>query len=79
MAMTGMPTDAATVLVMTSTMMMTSARLGETLYVHFDRDRTGSIGPVLQVLKDGRYIATGEKNNLAITKLGLKRLEAAMF
>jgi hypothetical protein len=51
----------------------------ETLYVHFDRDRTGSIGPVLQVLKDGRYIAADEKNNVAITKLGLKRLEAAMF
>ena len=51
----------------------------ETLYVHFDRDRTGSIGPVLQVLKDGRYIATDVKNNVMITKLGLKRLEAAMF
>jgi hypothetical protein len=48
------------------------------LYVHFYIDRTGSLGPVLQVLKDGRYIAADEKNNVA-TKLGLKRLEGAMF
>jgi hypothetical protein len=51
----------------------------ETLYVHFDLDRTGSIGPVLHALRDGRYIAADEKNNVSITKLGLKRLEAAMF
>jgi hypothetical protein len=51
----------------------------ETLYVHFHRDRTGSIGAVLQALKNGRYIAADEKNNVTITKLGLKRLEAAMF
>jgi hypothetical protein len=51
----------------------------ETLYVHFDPDRTGSIGPVLHKLKDGRYIAADEKNNVTITKLGLQRLEAGMF
>ena len=49
------------------------------LSAQFDLDRTGSIGPVLHALKDGRYIAADEKNNITITKLGLKRLEAAMF
>ena len=51
----------------------------ETLYIHYDLDRTGSIGPVLRALKDGRYVAVDEENNVTITKLGLKRLEAAMF
>jgi hypothetical protein len=51
----------------------------EKLYAQFDLDRTGSIGPVLHALKDGRYIATDDKNNVTITQLGLKRLEAAMF
>jgi len=51
----------------------------ETLCAHFDVDRTGIIGPVLHTLKDGRYIAADEKNDVTITKLGLKRLEAAMF
>jgi hypothetical protein len=49
------------------------------LYVHFDPNRSGDIGPVLQVLKEGRYISVDEKQNVTITDLGLKRLEAAMF
>jgi hypothetical protein len=51
----------------------------QTLYIRFDLDRTGSIDAVLQALKDGRYVAVDEENNVTITKLGLKRLEAAMF
>jgi hypothetical protein len=51
----------------------------ETLYGEFDLHRTGNVGPVLHALKDGRYIAVDEKNNVTITKLGLKRLEAGMF
>jgi hypothetical protein len=42
----------------------------QTLHIHFDLDRTGSIGPVLQALKDGRYVAVDEENNVTITELG---------
>ena len=49
------------------------------LYVHFDPNRSEDIGPVLQELKEGRYISVDQKKNVTITDLGLKRLEAAMF
>ena len=49
------------------------------LCVQFDLHRTGDIAPLLHALKEGRYIAVDEKNNITITKLGLKRLEAGMF
>lgn len=51
----------------------------EALCIQFDLHRTGDIGPLLQALKEGRYIAVDEKNKITITKLGLKRLEAGMF
>ena len=49
------------------------------LYVHFDPNRSEDIGPVLQELREGRYISVDQKKNVTITDLGLKRLEAAMF
>jgi hypothetical protein len=42
----------------------------EKLYAQFDLDRTGSIGPVLHALKDGRYIATDDKNKLRSASWG---------
>ena len=51
----------------------------EALSVHFDSHKTGDIGLVLHFLKDGLYITVDGKNYVAITKLGLKRLESAMF
>jgi hypothetical protein len=51
----------------------------EPLSVHFDPHKTGDIGPVFHLLKEGQYITVDEQNFVAITKLGLKRLESAMF
>jgi hypothetical protein len=51
----------------------------ELLHVHFDLQRTGHVGPVLQELKDGHYIAVDGNNKVTITEVGLKRLEAGMF
>jgi hypothetical protein len=51
----------------------------EGLSVHFDPHQTGDLGHVLHFLKDGQYITIDAKNFVAITKLGLKRLESAMF
>ena len=52
-----------------------------TLRLQFDSEshQPADIGRVLNTLKEGRYIAVDEKNNVTITKLGLKRLEAGMF
>ena len=49
------------------------------LCLQFDSHQTAGIGHVLNTLKEGRYIAVDEKDNITITKLGLKRLEAGMF
>jgi hypothetical protein len=51
----------------------------DVVYAHFDPSRTGDIGPVLHLLKEGHYVAVDVKNCVTITKLGLKRLESAMF
>jgi hypothetical protein len=51
----------------------------KTLHLQFDSHQPADIGHVLNTLKEGRYIAVDEKNNVTITKLGLKRLEAGMF
>jgi hypothetical protein len=51
----------------------------KTLHLQFDSHELADIGHVLNTLKEGRYIAVDEKNNVTITKLGLKRLEAGMF
>ena len=51
----------------------------KTLHLQFDPHQPVDIGHVLNTLKEGRYIAVDEKNNITITKLGLKRLEAGMF
>lgn len=50
-----------------------------TLYLQFDSHLPVNIGDVLNTLKEGHYIAVDKKNNITITKLGLKRLEAGMF
>ena len=49
------------------------------MYAHFNVHRTGSIGPVLSELLEGRYIAVDKQKKVSITSLGLKRVEAAMF
>ena len=51
----------------------------KTLHLQFESHQPADIGHVLNTLKEGRYIAVDEKNNVTITKLGLKRLEAGMF
>lgn len=51
----------------------------EALYALFDPQRTGVLGSVLHLLKAGHYITIDGMNQVAITKLGLKRLESAMF
>jgi hypothetical protein len=51
----------------------------DALSARFDLHRTGDIGPVLHLLKDGKYITVDDNNRVTITKLGLKRLESAMF
>ena len=51
----------------------------EGLSIHFDPHQTDDLGQVLHFLKDGQYITIDAKNFVAITKLGLKRLESAMF
>ena len=50
-----------------------------TLYLQFESHQPVNIGHVLNTLKGGRYIAVDEKNDVTISKLGLKRLEARMF
>lgn len=51
----------------------------EALYVQLDPQRTGGLGAVLHLLKAGHYITVDGRNQVAITKLGLKRLESARF
>jgi hypothetical protein len=51
----------------------------DVLYVHFDQNRTGDIGPVLHDLKEGYYIVVDPQKNVTITDIGLMRLEAGMF
>ena len=47
------------------------------LYVSFDRERTGTIGPVLQDLKRDKYIAVGPTDRVKITARGLEQLKRA--
>jgi hypothetical protein len=51
----------------------------EALYAQLDPQRTGDLESVVHVLKAGHYITIEGSNKVAITKLGLKRLESAMF
>jgi hypothetical protein len=49
------------------------------LHLQFDSHQLADLSHVLNTLREGRYIAVDEQNNVTITKLGLKRLEAGMF
>ena len=51
----------------------------DVMYAHFNLHGTGTIGPILHELLEGRYIAVDKQKQVSITNLGLKRLEAAMF
>jgi hypothetical protein len=51
----------------------------DALYAKLDPQRTGDLGSILHLLKAGHYITIDGMNQVAITKLGLKRLESAMF
>jgi hypothetical protein len=45
------------------------------LYVSFDQERTGTIGPVLQDLKEWKYIEVGLTDRVKITMRGLEYLK----
>ena len=49
------------------------------MFAHFNLHGTGTIGPALHELLEGRYIAVDKQKKVSITNLGLKRLEDAMF
>lgn len=51
----------------------------DVMYALFNLHGTGTIGPILHELLEGRYIAVDQQKKVSITNLGLKRLEAAMF
>jgi hypothetical protein len=52
----------------------------EVLCAHFDRQPTAySLASVLNELKAGYFIAVDGEQNVNITAIGLKRLEAGMF
>ena len=51
----------------------------DVMYAHFNLHWTGTIGPILHELLEGRYITVDQQKKVSITKLGLKRLEDAMF
>ena len=54
-----------------------SPKKWDTLYSYFTRERGANIQPVLDALRDGRYIEVSEDNDqiVRITISGLERLE----
>ena len=46
------------------------------LYVRFNADRSGDIGPALQALRERKYIKVGSDKTASITALGMAQLKS---